>query len=522
MSGRLLYTNDLKISKDDFLSALALMEHGGPDVPLCYTEYGTSKLGHNRLSILDADPRSNQPFISADGRYAIVYSGEVYNYKDLAREHDIIMRTNSDTEVVLELSIKIGFGSALKHFNGMFAYVIYEIKSGDYFAARDRLGIKPLYIYDNGDDIILSSEINAIVQLLGGKVDIDHIGKRQYKRLRGFYNGSTIYKDIKMLPAGHCIKDGKTSQWWKLPFGEKEPPSDEELRSLIDNAISCRMIVDVPIGALVSGGLDSTIIAAIAAKKYNNELCTWTAGIHGDEEFNELLYGRIAAKTIGSCHHEVTVYKERFLQTAKEIIKIRKEPLSFTSDIIQYELSREIGKSTKVVLCGEGSDELFFGYDRICKWAESRGSFDIRDFSLAYTHGAADDDIEIVESVMKPFYEYKRPIDIVSAFLQTSKFEVICRRLDFSSMLCGIETRSPFMDHRLVERLFAVPLDWKMKDGVLKAPLKRIYRDVVPEKIIKRQKTGMSEPAPLEGILGVSKDKAFDAWIEFNLSQLAL
>jgi asparagine synthase (glutamine-hydrolysing) len=522
MSCRLLYSTFPNIDISDFLSALGEMKHGGPDAPGCYSTYGTVMLGHNRLSILDLNPRSNQPFMSKDGRYAIIYNGEVYNYRELAKNYGINTLTDCDTEVILELSIMLGFEKALEQLNGMFAYIIYDTLSGDFFVARDRLGVKPLYMYTDGKNYIFSSEINAVISLLfivGKKVEIDDIGLRQYKRLRSFYNGKTIYKGIEIFPAAHYMKKGQICKWWSLPFNEQEVPSDEELYYLIDSAIDYRMISDVPLGVYLSGGLDSTVVAVLAAKKYKNILHSWIAGICNDEKFNEFSYGLIASQYIGTTHHEIYVDKDDFLETAKYMIKVRKEPLSVPNEVLLYKMSIAVKKKNTVVLCGEGADELFFGYDRIYRGAQICDSFDLFNFSQNYTFGAMNNDLEILESVIEPFYEYgPKPIDIIAAFMQTNRLQELLRRLDNSSMMCAVETRVPFCDYRLVERLYKVPFDWKMKDGIVKAPLKRIFKHEVPNQIVERHKIGFS--VSLSDIFNVSQEQAFDAWTNFNISQL--
>ena len=169
------------------------MEHGGPDAPGRVYEYENYRLGHNRLSILDITENSNQPYLSDDKRYVLIYNGEIYNYKELASQYSIHLENNSDTELLLKLSLKIGFEQALEKFNGMFAYLILDKVERKIFVARDRLGIKPLYYYHKGEVLIFSSEISGILKLIEAPVHIDEIGLRQYKKFRTFFNGHTIY-----------------------------------------------------------------------------------------------------------------------------------------------------------------------------------------------------------------------------------------------------------------------------------------------------------------------------------------
>lgn len=497
----ILFSSSESITKDSFMRALEKMRHRGPDVPMCYYSLDNIKMGHNRLRIVGLNEQSNQPYFSRDKRYVIIYNGEIYNFLELAKKYDITLKSGCDTELILELSIKIGFEKALKQFNGMFAYVIFDTVTKEFFAARDRLGVKPLYFCRNGRDIIFSSEICAILPLID-KVEIDDIGLRQYRKLRAFFNGHTIYKQIEMFPAGCYMKNREIKRYWSLPNGEQSPPGDEELRDLVLSAIAYRQVSDVPVGSYLSGGLDSTIVAAVS-----KELHTYTIGF---PEHNEFSYARLAADKIGTWHHEVVVTEKDFYEAAYDMVKYRKEPLSVPNEVLIFLMTREVKKNNTVILSGEGADELFFGYDRIFRWANSVSEFDIRKFSELYSYGS-NDDIEIVESVIEPFYGFGKPINIVAAFFQIAHLHGLLRRLDNASMMCSVEARAPFTDYRLAERLAGCPFEWKMSDDIVKAPLKRIFKDIVPKAIIERPKIGF--PVPII---------KYDDWLKFNIQTLGL
>lgn len=485
------------------------MEHGGPDAPGCIYESGEYKLGHNRLSIIDINARSNQPYFSDDKRYVLIYNGEIYNYKELASQYSIKLDHLSDTELLLKLSIKIGFEQALKQLNGMFAYIILDTKTEALFVARDRLGIKPLYYYLDNNCLFFSSEMEAILELLDYQVSTDDLALRQYKKLRIFFNNHTIYREVKMFPAGNYYWNNQFHSYWELPLDTQEAPSDEELKYLIDSAISYRKISDVPLGSYLSGGLDSSIVATLA-----NETHTWTVGFENNNEFQ---WGRLVAEQNHSIHHETIVSNKQFLEDACFMIQKRKEPLSVPNEVLLYEMTCDVKKENRVVLCGEGADELFFGYDRIFRWANSVSDFDIREFSKLYSYGSHED-IEIVEDAIAPFYKYKTPINIVAAFFQIAHLHGLLRRVDNSTMLCAVEARVPFVDHRLVERMAGVPFEYRMKDGIVKAPLKRLYGNILPEAVINRPKIGF--PVKLDQIFGVEDNKKFDVWFEYNISCL--
>lgn len=503
----ILYTNDRSVSKEDFCDALGLMVHRGPDVPCSYGEYQGNKFGNNRLKILDLDDRGNQPFWSNDKRYVMVYNGEVYNYRELAEQYDILQKTTCDTEVLIELYAKLG-PNMLELLNGMFALVILDTQTKDVFVARDRLGVKPLYYSKDKDKLTIASEISPLVELTK-KTKLDEIGLRQYRKLRTFFNGHTAYSGIQMFPAGNFMFKGTLKRYWKLPEGEQSPPSDEELHELIKSAVEYRCISDVPVGSYLSGGLDSTIVAGLASKTH-----TWTVGFR---DFNEFDWARMAAERLHSVHSEVLIDEEEFVYLAKMMVEKRKEPLSVPNEILLYKMTERVKEKNTVILSGEGADELFFGYDRIFRWA-AHNPWSIEKFDELYSYGSIDD-LEIVEDALMPFMHYKRPIDRVAAFFQVAHLHGLLRRLDNSTMLCSVEARVPFVDYRLVERMAGVSFEYRMENGIVKAPLKRIFRDLVPRQIIDREKTGF--PVPLSSIkwgdfLGTDMDK----WLEFNLNEL--
>ncbi|MGV3524466.1 MAG: asparagine synthase (glutamine-hydrolyzing) [Candidatus Sericytochromatia bacterium] len=502
----ILFSTLFPLNQSRFSEALALMRYRGPDDDGCIQQHGLAWLGHNRLAILDLSEHGRQPFYSADGRYAIVFNGEIYNYLELAREHGLVLRTRCDTEVLLELYVRYG-AKMLDWLNGMFAFVIYDTLTGALFAARDRLGIKPLYVHEQGQTISFSSEIAPLLHL-SGAYKIDPIGLRQYLKLRTFFNGRTLYEDIKMFPAGCYYLNGLIHTYWQLPEGEQAPPSDEELRELITSAVSYRRISDVPVGSYLSGGLDSSIIAALAQEPH-----TWTVGFNDANEFS---WARLAAHHLHSEHHEILLAYPDFPLLMREMVHIRLEPLSVPNEVLLLYMTRAVKKENTVVLCGEGADELFFGYDRIFRWA-AEGHWDLARFSELYAYGQHAD-LEIVEDALSPFLARKRPLDIVAAFFQQAHLHGLLRRLDFATMLCSVEARVPFVDHRLVERLAGVPFTYRMAEGVVKAPLKRCFGDLLPPNLVSRPKMGF--PVPLEQALPSVYSHPMQDWFELNLSYL--
>jgi asparagine synthase (glutamine-hydrolysing) len=507
----ILVTSEPGVDGEKFSGALASLGHRGPDAT-GYLECNGFKLGHRRLKILDVDDRSNQPFRSATGRHVIVFNGEIYNYRELARKHGLQLRTSSDTEVLVELYAKLG-AAMLKDLNGMFAFVVIDTLSGELFAARDRLGVKPLYFCRDGAQVSFSSEVEALL-LMTNDCAIDDIGLRQYLKLRTFFNGRTLYKGVEMFPAGCFMESGRIVRYWELPSAEQEPPGDEELRELVRSAVSARLLADVPVGSFLSGGLDSTIVSALANRPH-----TWTAGF---SDCNEFAWGRMAAAAQHGVHHEVLIDREEFLGTAHRMIAKRRLPLSVPNEVLIAKMSEAAKKTVTVLLSGEGADELFFGYDRIFRWAAAAKTFDLAAFDRLYSYGSHRDD-DVLADVLSSFMrEGATALEIVASFFQVAHLHGLLVRLDYATMLHAVEARVPFVDFRLVERLAGVSMAWKMPGGAVKEPLKRVFRAAVPRPILERQKVGF--PVPLGDIYcdRPAGQAPMDAWLHFNLRCLGI
>lgn len=505
----ILFSTAANLNDYAFRHALDRMAYRGPDAS-GVLRHNEMQLGHRRLAIIDLNPRSNQPFLSADGRYAIVFNGEIYNFKELASRYKLSLRTDSDTEVLLELYSLLGH-AMLNQLNGMFTFVIVDLKTNTWFAARDRLGVKPLYQAHYGDGILLSSEPAPILDIIGSS-EFDPIGVRQYRKLRTFFNGRTIWTRISQFPAGHYLtSNGTHTCWWQLPEGPQPAPEDDEIRELIKNAVKIREIADVPIGSYLSGGLDSSIVAGLSTQPD-----TWTIGF---ADHNEFEWGRMAASAFGSSHREVIIDHAEFLPLAEEMITVRREPLSVPNEVLLYRMTCDVALHNKVILSGEGADELCFGYDRIFRWAANH-PWNLKEFAELYAYGSVND-MEIIEDAIQPFLNRGDALSIVAAFFQIAHLHGLLRRLDSATMLCCVEARTPFVDYRLVERFAGVPFNWRMANEQVKAPLKRIFADLLPASIINRPKIGFPVPLadlPFDVSTGITP---MDRWFEFNLSTLA-
>jgi len=506
----LFFTQNAKADLEKLLSLNGLMHHRGPDSAGHFFR-SPFFLGFNRLSILDLSRLADQPFMSRSGKHVVIFNGEIYNYRELVKKYRLEMRTTGDTELLVEL-YEIYGEKILGELNGMFAFVILNLVTNTVFAARDRLGVKPLYIFSENETVAMASEISPLLDLCGS-AEVDDIGLRQYKKLRTFFNGHTLYKKIKVFPPGHYYKNGVFTRYWGLPEPKETSPTDDALRDLIKSSVAYRCISDVPVASFLSGGLDSSIVTLLA-----KPASTWSIGF---SDSNEFLWADIVAKAAGTRHQNITVSDEAFLEAARHMVIARREPLSVPNEVLIYLMAKEVRKETKVVLCGEGADELFFGYDRIFRWAAQQKSFDIEQFGELYAYGKHSD-IEILEYALEPYIKvYNTPLHIVSAFFQIGHLHGLLRRLDNSTMQAGIEAREPFVDYRLIEALFGIGLDYKMQDGIVKAPLKRLFKSLLPPEIIERPKVGF--PVPLERIFK-AKDRAdgFNSWFNFNLNILGI
>jgi asparagine synthase (glutamine-hydrolysing) len=503
MCGILVVINS-DYKKENLDKSLSLMSHRGPDYSNSL-EIDGHYFGHVRLSILDLNKRSNQPF--KKGNIIITFNGEVYNYLELIKEHSLNVKTTSDTEVIIEMYKKYKH-KCLDYLNGMFAFIIYSKNSGSLFIARDRLGIKPLYYRKIGKSLILSSEVAPILGIK--KDDFDSFGIRQYRKLRMTIGDYTVYKNIKQFPAAH-YSDGKyQNRYWDFIIDDKKAPDDEELFNLINHATKIRTRSDVPVGSYLSGGLDSTILTYLMQPTH-----TWTVGFKNENEFE---WSTIANSLHSSVLHKVLIEYDEFIELGKKLINKRKEPLSVPNEILIYKMTKEVKKENTVVLSGEGADELFWGYDRIFKWANKlNDKIDIKQFDQYYCYGSHADD-EVIDFALEGL-PGEKPIDKIAYYFQVVHLQGLLRRLDNSTMNCSVEARVPFVDHRLVEMMSGVPFEWRMGNS-FKEPLKRIFKNLIPDRIINREKVGF--PVPLKKIFRSKNEKnGMDMWLDFNIKYLS-
>ncbi len=497
------------VDVDRFKSALNLMNHRGIDnQKIIKTDFGT--FGFNRLAIENIDINL-QPLYK--NSVLVMFNGEIYNYKSLT--HKYSLNAKSEVEVIYELWLKFGV-DFVKKLDGMFAIAIYDKKL---YLFRDEFGKKPLYFTDK----IFASEIKAILPFVDKKLNFKALS--EYLAYNSSIAPNTIYEGIYKLPAG-CYYDGEIKRWHNFEMkNEKWKMKNEkclfEIENLLTKSIKKRLMGDVEVGSLLSGGVDSSLIAAIASKY--QKLKTFSIGYEGYENYDERKYARITSKHINSEHYEINFTKNDFFDEFENVLFFMDEPIADSSFFAANFLAKHI--PLKVVLSGEGSDELFLGYRRYNeylgffdsylpnkKWLKKyleRHPEDIKEWEV-FRRFFADEAVfrginetffqrQINKVLKKNAYEvdFKRflkgwgSFDFTYFDLKVWIGEVLLMKLDKMFMSNSIEARSPFLDRKLVEYVFSMPEDIRGKNKWI---VKEIAKKYVPIEIVNRRKKGFAFP----------------------------
>ncbi len=533
-----------------------VLRHRGPDGEGLWIE-GPVGLGMRRLAIVDV-AGGRQPMANEDGTAWIVYNGEVYNHAALRsgleqRGHSY--RTRSDTETILHLYEEEG-ERCVERLQGMFAFALWDRTRRRLLLARDRLGIKPLYYAWTDDELLFASEIKAI--LAGGSVRpaLNESVVPEFLAT-GFVAGQeTFFRGVRKLLPGRTLSwspaDGlRERRYWQLPATANGAPvtlegGAREVRARLTEAVRSHLMSDVPLGLFLSGGIDSSGLAALMALMVKEPIRTFAVGF-SDPEANELAYARLAARSVGAEHREVVVAPSEFFGVLPRLVWHEDEPITFPSSVPLYFVSRLAREHVKVVLTGEGADELFLGYNRyrVTAWNERLG----RSY-WALTPPALRGQVKgLTRRLPKPvrryvartflalepgprelFYENFAvfPVALQSqllsgpellaardpyaaglrayeeatggtlermshADLQTYLVELLMKQ-DQMSMAASVESRVPYLDHEFVERVTAIPGRVKLRGWQTKAVLRAALRDLVPREILTRRKMGFPVP----------------------------
>ena len=533
--------------------------HRGPDDSGIFINQNIG-LGHRRLSIVDVT-HGHQPMFNPDKSSALVFNGEVYNHTDFRDELEAKghkYKTTSDTETILYLYEEFG-KVCVERLRGMFAFAIWDEKNAQLFIARDRLGIKPLYyVHDADGSLFFASEIKSLIKAGAIKPELNYSVLPDQLANHGTSFDETLYKDVKRLMPGHFMtwKDGNLSikKYWDISFEPKhEEVSDaefiEEWRERFRKSIELRLMSDVPLGMFLSGGIDSSAIAALMSKMVDEPIKTFSVGFR-EREANEFEYARIVSKAYKTDHHEITLTPQEFFEELPKLIWHEDEPLGFVASVPLYFVSKLAQKHVKVVLTGEGADELMAGYGRyektlkLLQYGEKYESLTPGFLRSAVKSGVTilpnsinrklkrtfltrDADIEslffdnfsIIKKAMhkslltdetkarisdlNPFTNQKRWFEendaeelldkILYVDSKTYLHELLMKQ-DQMSMAASIESRVPFLDHELVEYTAKMPVRMKIRGKTTKWILREAMKGILPEEILTRPKMGFPVP----------------------------
>ena len=505
----------------------SVMKNRGPDQSGIYRD-GDIYLAHNRLAIIDPE-NGIQPMTRVYGgiSYTIVYNGEIYNTAELTeviKSHGITPKTYCDTEVVLYLYILFGEKCA-EMLNGIFAFAVYNSKTREVYFARDRFGIKPLFYAINGETMIFASEIKSLLKYPSVKPVVDRRGIWQLLFLTPVRLTGGIFRDISELKPAHygIWRDGvfETKRYWELKAGELGESRDEIIahtRFLLTDAIERQLVSDVPLCTLLSGGLDSTVISAVAARychKKGEQLSTYSFEYEGNREsFHSSLfqpqsdddYARFTADFLGTEHHILTASTEDVVNALKPAALARDFPGQADIDSSLYYFCSLIKENHTVALSGECADEIFGGYPWFYRpemlgspffpWIHDpmiRAKLFNEDFAspkegYEYLKGEYQKSMAecpVLESDSLSMKTSRRATWLSVNYFMSSLLE----RKDRMSMASSVEVRVPFADHRILEYVFNVPCEIKFENGVEKALLRNAMKDYIPEKIFLRKKS---------------------------------
>ncbi len=521
--------------------------HRGPDGEGIFID-GNVGLGHRRLSIIDLGG-GRQPMSNEDGSVWITYNGEIYNYRHLREDlirRGHIFKTKCDTEVILHLYEEKG-EKCVDDLNGMFAFAIWDKNNQTIFLARDRMGIKPLYYVQTEQFFMFSSEMKSFFENKQFLAECNDEAVFEYLLFRDVSGERTLFKGVNKLLPGHTLtlKDEnlKIVQYWstfpkngltKVSFNE----AVEELTYLIKDAVKIRLMSDVPLGTFCSGGIDSSLVTAVASQSVGSPINTFSVGFN-EKEYDETSYARMVSKRYGTNHHELKLNNREFADYLPKMIWHNDEPLNYSNSIHMYAISKLAKEYVTVVLTGEGADELLAGYPRIqipgliaryqkipailrimlqktssllkdhrLEKLQMNSKYSVYD-SLLYNSSILDKDFVLSvyagnndkmkfpfrEGVLNKVMDNKSDLISKLCLLDQSMYLVsILNRQDKMSMAASIESRIPLLDYRIVEFANRLPVEFKVKRFKGKQILKKIADKFLPNEVIDRRKSGFGIP----------------------------
>ncbi len=548
-------------------AATEQLSRRGPDFG-CSTSVHRVGLGHRRLSIIDTSHDGNQPMQDSSGRYTIVFNGEIYNYRELGQEliqKGVNFRSATDTEVLLQLYIHEG-KACLKKLNGFFAFAIYDEQADHLFIARDRMGIKPLLFAADEDKVVFASEMKSLLAY-GIEKELDHNSLYQYLQFNYTPAPATMLKGVQKLLPGHYIEVAKASEprvklgcYYEIPFDEKRlnphglsyEQQQQKLLELMEASVQRRLVADVPLGAFLSGGIDSSVITALASR-HVDKLNTFSVGYRDEPFFDETNYAKLVADKYQTNHTVFSLSNYDLYSHLFDILDHIDEPFADSSAIPVYILSKETKKQVTVALSGDGADEVFSGYnkhhaawralhpgmaenavrslsglwkklpksrshpltnkvrqfhrfaegmelspkERYLKWA----TFLSGEASALLLSSNVLDQIDFeqhdtrIETCLKHINDQQ---ETLNQWLYTDVQLVLpndmLTKVDLMSMAHGLEIRVPFLDHQVVEFAFGLPEATKINRQMKKRIVQDSFRELLPAELYRRPKHGFEVP----------------------------
>lgn len=561
IAGKLIFDSTARIGENEVRRMILPLVHRGPDGQGTYRDRNIG-LGHCRLSIIDLNSGA-QPMANEDESVWIVFNGEIYNFLELrdrllAKGH--IFRSQCDTEVIIHLYEEMGF-DCVKELRGMFAFALWDAKQQRLFLARDRVGIKPLYYCETDKALYFASELKGIMADPAVSRELSHAALRTFLAFNYVPGEETLFQSVKKLLPGHYLvaERGKIviRQYWDLRFTRERwnqsfEETVEELHSLLKSTIRDHMIADVPVGVLLSGGVDSTAVLNFAVEGTEKKVSTFTVGFDGSHVVDERPYARLAAQRFGTEHHEISITEKDFWNFLPSYVWHMEEPVCEPPAIALYYITKFARDHVKVLLSGEGGDEAFAGYpnypNMMCleRIRSSVGPLAGPIGAIAALAGRATNDHRIQRygtalrhrlgsqyfsrtSGPTAFFNQnartfftseffdntvsKSPGEFISNLLRPMGNEPLLNQMlyvdtktwlpddllvkaDKITMANSIELRVPLLDHKILEFAASLPADFKVCGKETKRILKAAFARVIPEEILDRKKAGF--PVPYE------------------------
>ena len=566
MCGICGYSSDKGISDEALRDMNDTMYHRGPDDSGLWQEqdvHGAVGLAQRRLSVFDLSSAGHQPMFSEDGKTVVVYNGEIYNFRELRKELERSGRrfaSACDTEVLLAAWQEWG-ADCFRRFNGMFAVGLYERETGRLILARDRMGKKPLYYYQKGKDFVFASELKPIMKFPGFRKVINRRMVEKFLCSKYIEAPWSVFEDTwKMCPGTYLIlENGKITlhTYWdireKKAEGETHPltfeKALEEMDTVLRDAVRCRLDADVPVGTFLSGGIDSTLVTAVAQQVAGQKVKSFSIGFY-EKERNEAVYAEKIASHIGTQHRELYIGDQETLEMVKDLPYYYDEPFSDSSQLPTMLVSRMASEDITVALSGDGGDELYCGYQMydwtyIAQRADWMGSIASHVPGMGFLEPKVppelraflrnrnpDEKTQLFLSVMieeadrllgikghtvklaqekelkyKNWQERRMVLDMM-----TYLPDEVLAKTDRASMKYSLEVRCPLLDYRMVEQSFAIPHRYKYMRGDKKHILKALTYRYVPRELLDRPKKGFGVPLRkwLRTVLGAEIRKYAD------------